>query len=251
MQIHPSQKKGFTLVELLVVIAIVATLAGLAVVGTRTALRAATATKTVNNMKSIGTIVESFVIDGLQTGGNNPPGTFPPFEGTLSDEDGTEFIWWELVAEQMTVAERVSGRFDWSSHPKETKLQNPLSEKKLGGQGSFTSFQGAEDTRGGFAYNARLAGVTEGETDMGAFAAANLEDGPNTIVFAESDDDGDEAGYYFTGVNSAPKGNFKEGAHCYFYGNSVIHLKNSLLSEPRKLEFLMAPADKDYSNRPE
>ena len=46
-----SKRRGFTLVELLVVIAIIAALAGLAITGVQSGLKAADASKATRNMK--------------------------------------------------------------------------------------------------------------------------------------------------------------------------------------------------------
>ncbi len=249
MKIRSHSKKGFTLVELLVAIAIVAVLAAVSVLVTRLALRTASATRTTNNMKSVGVIVESFITEGLDTGGANPPGTFPPYQGTLADDEETDFIWWELIGEAMGLAKRESGRFDWDKHPRETELQNPLSKKKLGGKGDFESFSNSANTRGGYAYNAELAGGTSGNIDE-TVVAATLSDSSNTIVFAESDDTNTNAGYIFSSVQDAPQGNFKESAHCYFYGNSVQAIPNVHLKDPLKFEFFTTPEEKNYANRP-
>jgi len=251
MQVTPKSKKGFTLVELLVAIAIIATLASLAVVGTRIALKKASAAKTANNMKSIGAFVEAFAQEGLDTG-NNPPGTFPPYEGSFDDELNTSFVWWDLIGEELGAADRKSGDFDWQIHPSTTELQNPLSTKKLGGSGDFYSFSNSTNTRGSYAYNASLGGDFEGEE--GAYtntvAIANIADGPNTIVFGESDDTLSTAGHHFSSVGDAPQGNYNDGVHCYFYGGAVKVIKNIVLKKPHHFEFYTNPTEKNYDNQP-
>ncbi len=248
MHIRHTQQKGFTLVELLVAIAIIAALASLAVMGTRIAFKAGDATACANNMRQIGTVYQGLVTDGIETGGSHPPGTLPPYEGTLDDGAGTDFVWWELIAEKLEYAERESGRFDWIVHPKETELQNPLSSKRVGGSGEFTSFNASKDTRGGFAYNAKLGGDDpSGEANLdNSVATSNLVDEGNTIVFAESDDDSDTAGYVFSSIKDAPQGNYKDGAHCYFFSGSVQLIKNTQLTDPRKFEFYTNPTEKNH-----
>lgn len=237
-------KRGFTLVELLVVIAIVATLAGMAVVGTRMALRSAAAGETLNNIRTLGGMMEALADEGLDNGGLNPPGTFPPYEGSLAD--GTDYVWWDLIALDMGVAEKDGFDIEWNSLPSETQFQNPLSRHKLGGNDRFYGFNSPSDTRGGFAYNALLTTDDIG----GSFAVVNIEDGPNTILLGESDDNIQQSGLYFDDQNNAPQGNYKDSAHCYFLGNSVRTVKNTILKDQSSFEFFTTPRDKNYGNQP-
>ena len=72
-----SKRRGFTLVELLVVIAIIAALAGLAITGVQSGLKAADASKATRNMKEIYGALSSLQTEGVNTG-LHAPNTFPP-----------------------------------------------------------------------------------------------------------------------------------------------------------------------------
>jgi len=243
--------RGFTLVELLVSIAIIATLAGLATTGTLSAMRAAKATKTLNNMKSIGTSLETIVGEGLDTG-YHPPGTFIPYSGNLNDEDQTSFVWWDLIAETIGIAERRSGSFDWQEHPSKTDLQNPLSKQKLGGSGAFSSFNTSPRTRGSYAYNAKLGGNANSEDEelSEIVAMAHVDDLSNTIIFAESSDDETSAGHHFSSTRDAPQGNYKDSVHCYFSGGTVKLIKNKHLKDARSFKFYTTIEKKNFDDEP-
>ena len=92
MKTHTSShtKRGFTLVELLVVIAIIAALAGIAIVGVRTALASADAGKTTKNMKEIYSALTFLQSEGVNTG-YHAPDTFPPYKGSLQDSQQSSF----------------------------------------------------------------------------------------------------------------------------------------------------------------
>jgi len=131
---HKTQ--GFTLIELLVVITIVIVLTSVAVVGVRFGLLAADAGKASKNMKEIYTTLAALTAEGVNTG-IHAPGDLPPYRGSLQDDQEAPFVWWDLVAEQMDIADRDSGRYEWITPYSETMLQNPLSKKTLG-QGKTT-----------------------------------------------------------------------------------------------------------------
>lgn len=248
------RKQGFTLVELLVVIALVAALAALAIIGARKAFQSADVGKTNQNMKEIYGALETLASSGVDTG-LHPPNCFPPAAGTLRDDPQPDFLWWDLVAEQLGFAEQEAGTFKWAEPFSETILQNPLSDKKLGdGKDNWTSlYADPESTRGSYAFNGELGGDVSANADSESadvVPAARIQDEAATIYFAESDDNSDTKGWIFTGVDNAPQGNYKDSAHCMFVDGSVKLIKNSVLKDPSSLDFYSKVTGKNYSNEP-
>ncbi len=257
MKVNTPQKtpQGFTLVELLVVIAIIATLAGLAIIGVRTGLRAADATATSTNMKDIYSSLAAISAEGVNTG-LHAPGTLPPYKGNLQDGQEASFIWWDLVAEKMDIADRDSGDYRWVSPYSETKLQNPLSKKELGvGKTTYDSLHNDPDvSHGGFAYNAELGGdVSSDAQDENVFKVrlSAIEDPNNTIYFGEADDKQDSAGWVFKNIANAPQGNYKDSAHCCMVGGNIKLIKNIHLKERPSYNYYTQFEDKNYSDNPE
>ncbi|YCM46081.1 prepilin-type N-terminal cleavage/methylation domain-containing protein [Verrucomicrobiaceae bacterium 227] len=251
---HTLKRKGFTLVELLVVIALIAALAGLAIVGIRKGMTAASAAKTSKNMKEIYNALTVISSSGVNTG-LHAPNAFPPAAGTLQNSQQTDFLWWDLVAEQLTFADIENGGFKWTSPHNQTILQNPLSKKKLGGDKTEwdSLYNDPDATHGSYAYNGELGGDVSANADSqsaNVVHEAIVQDEPRTIYFGESDDASETKGWIYTGINNAPQGNYKDSAHCCFLDGSVKMIKNAILKEPTKLEFYSTVSDKNYTNEP-
>ena len=248
------KRRGFTLVELLVVIALVATLAGLAIIGVRKGLTAAAAGKTAKNMKEIYNALETITSEGVNTG-LHPPNSFAPAAGTMQDNGEPDFLWWDLVAEKLTFADRDGGQYEWAQRYQDTILQNPLSKLKLGGDKSdWDSLYNDPDlTHGSYAYNAELGGDVSANADSeqaDVVSQARIEDEPSTIYFGEADDESDTVGYIFKGVADAPQGNYKDSAHCMFLDGAVRQIKNTVLKDPSSLDFYTKTSGKNFSNQP-
>jgi len=251
---HTLKRKGFTLVELLVVIAIIASLAGLAIVGITKGMTAAASAKTAKNMKEIYNALTILSSSGVNTG-LHAPGTFPPAAGTLQNSQQTDFLWWDLVAEQLTFADIDNGGFEWTAPYKDTILQNPLSKKNLGGDKAEwdSLYNDPEVTHGSYAYNGELGDDVSANADSesaGVVHQATVQDEPSTIYFGEADDNSTTKGWIYTGTSDAPQGNYKESAYCCFLDGSVNLIKNTVLKDPSKLKFYSSVNDKNYSAQP-
>jgi prepilin-type N-terminal cleavage/methylation domain-containing protein len=251
---HSLKRKAFTLVELLVVIALIAALAGLAIVGIRKGMTAAAAAKTAKNMKEIYGALTSLSSSGINTG-LHAPNTFPPAAGTLQNSQQTDFLWWDLVAEQLTFADIERGGYKWAAPHRETILQNPLSKKKLGGDKTEwdSLYNDPEVTHGSYAYNGELGDDVSANADSesaGVIPEAIVEDEPRTIYFGEADDKSETKGWIYTDTSDAPQGNYKDSAHCCFLDGSVKMIKNTILKDKSKLDFYSSVRDKNYSNEP-
>ncbi len=249
-----SKRRGFTLVELLVVIAIILALAGLAITGVRFGLKAAAAGKASKNMKEIYGALSSIQTEGVNTG-LHAPNTFPPYKGSLQDGQEASFVWWDLVAEKLDLANRNSGGYRWITLPSETLLQNPLSEKDLGGgKSKYDSLYNDPDlSHGSYAYNAELGGdVSSNAQEENAYTVrlSHVEDAPTTIYFGEADDDQKTAGWVFKNMQNAPQGNYKDSVHCCFIDGHIELIENVHLKAKTSFDYYTQIKDKNYSNKP-
>lgn len=256
MRLYPriSRRPGFTLIELLVTIAIVAVLAFFATMAVRRGFAAANAAKLTGNMKSIYTIMMDIVSEGAETG-YHPPGSFPPHSGVLDNEEGTSFVWWDLVAEKADIATRDTGRYLWTEPYQNTLLQNPLSRKKLGGNlTEYHSLYGNSDiSRGSFAYNGQLGSKSVPNSDEENAYVIRLNDVSEdslTIFFAESNDEDTGEGWVFDTIQQVPQGNHKNGVHCMFLDGHIELIKNKVISRTSAFDFYTSIEDKNFDNQP-
>lgn len=249
-----SKKRGFTLVELLVVIAIIMTLAGIALVAVRAGISASNAGKTTKNMKEIYNALTVLQSEGVNTG-YHAPNTFPPYKGSLQDAQQASFVWWDLVAEQLDVAERDGASYRWGKPFSETILQNPLSKKKLGeGKDEYDSLYNEPAlSLGSYAYNSELGGDVSNdamEENVYKVRLSAVKDGPSTIYFGETDDNVESHGWVFRNTNNAPQGNHKDKVHCCMLDGHIEMITNENLKKPQVFEFYTKLKDKNYSAKP-
>jgi len=256
MNTHSSsnRKRGFTLVELLVVIAIIMTLAGIALVAVRAGISASKAGKATKNMKEIYSALTVLQSEGVNTG-YHAPSTFPPYKGSLQDAQQPSFVWWDLVAEQLDVAERDGSNYRWGKAYWETILQNPLSKKKLGeGKKEYDSLYNEPAlSLGSYAYNAELGGDVSNdaaEENVYKVRLSAVKDGPSTIYFGETDDNVTSHGWVFKNVDNAPQGNHKGKVHCCMLDGHIEMIQNENLKEPQIFDFYTKLSDKNYSAKP-
>ncbi len=256
MKTHTASKsrQGFTLVELLVVIAIIMTLAGIALVAVRAGMAASTAAKTGKNMKEIYNALSVIQTEGVNTG-LHAPNTFPPYKGSLQDSQQASFIWWDLVAEKLDIAERDGSTYRWQQPFSKSILQNPLSNKTLGqGRNEYGSLLKDPDlSLGGYTYNAKLGGdVSNDAMEENVFKVrlSQLSDFPNTIYFAECDDNASTPGWVFKNVDNAPQGNHKDKVHCCMADGHIELIENKHLKDTEIFKFYTETGEKNYSAKP-
>ncbi|MGB0143674.1 MAG: type II secretion system protein [Akkermansiaceae bacterium] len=254
----PTRRRGFTLVELLVVIAIIATLAGLTIFALKIGRESANSATLTQNMKNIHTQLTQLQSEGVNTG-HHAPGAYPPYEGSLQNNRRSEFVWWDLVAEKFTMADRDGSDFRWSSAYEETPLQNPFSKKKLGaGKDEWDSLLDEwELSFGGYAMNAQLSDAVYADERVDRVNVVRdnrIKDGGNTIYFAECADKREEndetPGWVFFAPENAPQGNYKDSAHCFMVEGNIRIIENEKLKDPDIFKFLTTTGEKNYDNEP-
>ncbi|WP_386821532.1 type II secretion system protein [Luteolibacter algae] len=237
MKTHRKPKYGFTLVELLVVITIIAVLAGVVFSVANRARLAAKASTCVSNLRQCGLSVHVIRDEGLENKGRTPPGYFPSYGGWIG---GPGVAWrqytiYDLIGEQIGACIGDGGSYRWTTHPRDTFLNNPLSEVELakGIPTEEIDFSGhPEQQIGGFGYNHLVNGWTtpNSEDDSPGYKRTSLNtiDFPNrTILMAEQQTN--SPGTIIGPYRQAPHGNYKDKAHCLFVDGHVEAIANDYL----------------------
>ncbi|MEM1085882.1 MAG: prepilin-type N-terminal cleavage/methylation domain-containing protein [Verrucomicrobiota bacterium] len=228
----PNKPRGFTLVELMVTIVIVSVLATLVFLFSKRGLQAAKAAECASNMRQVYTGVQALVESGVRTS-HNPTGSYPPYAGQQQGP-WNQFVWIDLVAEQMGIAELEGSEFIWNVHPKETVFQNPLSEHTLGGNSADWDvlYGNSELTKGSYTYNNQIGEWVAAHTPNPRVTRASAVPFPsNTILFGESNDNlqtGSSIACW--SASTAPQGNYKDSAHCLFVDGHVELIPNNNLN---------------------
>ena len=189
----PVPKAAFTLIELLTVIAIIAILAAILIPAVARVRQSAKASKSVSNLRQIGSGFQLLIMDG-PPGEGNRPGSFPSYAG--KDDQLIDYTWPDLIGQQLGFVERKDGSYRWNVVPAETVFQSPFREIAFDPSSGPTC--GATS---GYGYNYiglgewsspsdHLAESRKDDSGLGRMHTYMLKNPAKTVVVAESNADG-------------------------------------------------------------
>jgi general secretion pathway protein G len=182
------EAKAFTLIELLTVIAIIAILAAILIPAVARVRESAKASKSVSNLRQIGSGFQLLIMNG-PPGKGNRPGSFPSYAG--QDDQLIAYTWPDLVGQQLGFVERIDGDYRWNVAPAETVFQSPFREiafdpsscKTTSGYGYNYIGLGEWSSPSDHKANERTDGKGKMHTNL-------LKNPAKIVVVAESNNDG-------------------------------------------------------------
>jgi prepilin-type N-terminal cleavage/methylation domain-containing protein/prepilin-type processing-associated H-X9-DG protein len=181
--------EGFTLIELLTVIAIIAILAAILIPTIAGVRESAKASKSVSNLRQIGSGFQLLMINQKTPGKGNRQGSFPSYAG--QDDQGIAYTWPDLIGQQLGFVERIDRSYRWNVAPAETVFQSPFREiafdpsncKTTSGYGYNYVGLGEWSSANYHEANKRTDGKGKMHTNL-------LKNPAKTVVVAESNADG-------------------------------------------------------------
>ncbi|MDG1242825.1 MAG: prepilin-type N-terminal cleavage/methylation domain-containing protein [Opitutae bacterium] len=189
-----SKAVGFTLIELLTVIAIIAILAAILIPTISSVRESANASKSVSNLRQIGSGFQLLMINKKTPGKGNRLGSFPSYAG--KDDQLIAYTWPDLIGQQLGFVERIDGSYRWNVAPAETVFQSPFREI------AFDPSSGPScGATSGYGYNyiglgewsspsQHLADERTDNSGLGQMHVYILKNPAKTVVVAESNGDG-------------------------------------------------------------
>ena len=181
---------GFTLIELLTVIAIIAILAAILIPTIAGVRESANASKSVSNLRQIGSGFQLLMINQKTPGKGNRLGSFPSYAG--QDDQGIAYTWPDLIGQQLGFVERIDGDYRWNVAPAETVFQSPFREIAFDPSSGPTC-----EATSGYGYNYSWLGEWSGpnwrkekDDGTGVMHTYLLKNPAKMVVVAESNGDG-------------------------------------------------------------
>ena len=185
------KNEGFTLIELLTVIAIIAILAAILIPTIAGVRESANASKSVSNLRQIGSGFQLLMINQKTPGKGNRLGSFPSYAG--QDDQRIAYTWPDLIGQQLGFVERIDGDYRWNVAPAETVFQNPFREVAFDPSSCKTT--------SGYGYNYKGLGEWSSPIDhsvddksntsgLGQMHVYILKNPAKIVVIAESNGDG-------------------------------------------------------------
>lgn len=178
---------GFTLIELLTVIAIIAILAAILIPTIAGVRESANASKSVSNLRQIGSGFQLLLINQSPPGKGNRLGSFPSYAG--QDDQGIAYTWPDLIGQQLGFVERIDRSYRWNVAPAETVFQSPFREIAFDPTNCKTT--------SGYGYNYVALGDWSSPDfrpvrtdDKGRMHVYNLKNPAKMVVVTESNADG-------------------------------------------------------------
>lgn len=181
--------EGFTLIELLTVIAIIAILAAILIPTIAGVRESAKASKSVSNLRQIGSGFQLLMINKKTPGRGNRLGSFPSYAG--KDDQGIAYTWPDLIGQQLGFVEQKDGSYRWNVAPSETVFQSPFREIAFDPSNGPTC-----EATSGYGYNYSWLGEWSGpnfredKKGRGIMHTYHLKNPAKMVVIAESNGDG-------------------------------------------------------------
>ena len=181
--------EGFTLIELLTVIAIIAILAAILIPTIAGVRESAKASKSVSNLRQIGSGFQLLMINKKTPGKGNRLGSFPSYAG--KDDQGIAYTWPDLIGQQLGFVEQKDGSYRWNVAPSETVFQSPFREIAFDPTNCKTTSGYGYNYVGLGEWSAANLHLADDRTDGKGKMHTNLLKNPaKMVVVAESNGDG-------------------------------------------------------------
>lgn len=233
--------KGFTLIELLVVIAIIAVLASLVFVGGRSALLKSRSADSINNLKEINVSLISLSEEQVHNG-KHLAGFYPPVAGHESAPRFSSFTWLDLIAASQGFAELEGTKYVWETDPKDTFMQNPLSNLEFGGDGDSWDvlYNNKDALQGSYILNYQISSWAASHSPNPTMTPLGGVPFPSTtIIVGEAQDGWGQAHLAPFNSRGVPGGNYKDSAHVLFVDGHIELVDNEVLKTAAGRDYYM------------
>ena len=228
--------RGFTLVELLITFSVVIVLVGLALAGGKKAVKANKSAVSLLNLREINLALVEVGLGGVSDA-RHKVGEYPPISGFIEGEKST-YTFWDLIAEHRGWATLESDGYHWSTPPRTTSLQNPLSAKKFGPR-EDSGLQRFSRSAGGYAMSEAIS--HRRETFEVAYTEIGRVDFPeHTVLIAESSESWTEPHFEIRPRSGAFRGAYRQRSHVMMADGHAEILEDRILNSPEGVAYYLA-----------